>query len=47
MGDLKTITMKFPNAVVRVHIPDITEEEREFRMSVIEKAALDILTKGD
>lgn len=47
MGDLKTITKKFPNAIVRVHIPNITEEERNLRMSVLEKAALDILTKGD
>ena len=47
MGDLKTITMEFPNAIVRVHIPNITEEEHKLRMSAIEKAALDILSKGD
>lgn len=29
--------------VVRVHIPDITDEERARRMKVIEKAAADLL----
>lgn len=31
-------TFNYPNAVVRVHIPDITEEERERRMNELKKA---------
>ena len=30
---------KYPNAVVRVHIPDLTEEERERRMKAVKIAA--------
>lgn len=29
----------YPNAIVRVHIPDITEEERARRMKIIKQAA--------
>lgn len=36
-------TFKYPNAIVRVHIPDLTEEERNRRMRQIEKAAIDLL----
>lgn len=35
----------FSNMTVRVHIPDITEEERERRMKAIHKAAADLLMK--
>jgi len=31
-------TFTYPNAIVRVHIPDLTEEERERRMNEIKKA---------
>ena len=34
---------EYPNCTVRVHIPDITPEERERRMKVIEKAAAELM----
>lgn len=40
---------EFPDAVVRVHIPDLTEEERARRMKRLHDAAADLLkpaTKG-
>ena len=30
---------EYPDAIIRVHIPDLTEEERKRRMKRIEKAA--------
>ena len=36
-------TYHYPNAIVRVHIPDITPEERERRMANISKAAANLL----
>ncbi len=33
----------YPNAVVRVHFPDLTEEENRKRMQEIRKAAEEIL----
>ena len=36
-------TFHYDNAVVRVHIPDLTPEERERRMSEVTKAAVDLL----
>lgn len=36
-------TIIFPNCIARVHIPDISEEERARRMKRIEKAAADLL----
>ena len=36
-------TFTYPNAVVRVHIPDIDAEERKKRMAAIEKAAIKLL----
>lgn len=42
------ITFNFPNAVVRVHIPDLTEEERARRMKKIHDEALNLLkNRGD
>lgn len=35
--EIKTFT--YPNAIVRVHIPDLTEDERNKRMRRIAKAA--------
>ena len=32
-------TFEYPNCIVRVHIPDITEQEREYRMRIIQKSA--------
>ena len=34
---------EFPNMIARVHIPDITEEERARRMKLIEQAAVALL----
>lgn len=39
----EVVTHVFPNAIVRVHIPDITEEERAKRMKVIHDAAARLL----
>jgi len=34
---------EYPNMTVRVHIPDLTEEERNRRMAQIHKAAAELL----
>lgn len=39
----ETKTYQFPNMTVRVHIPDITAEERNRRMTAIHKAAGELL----
>lgn len=39
--EVRTIT--FPNGVARVHIPDLTAEERKRRMAAIAKAAESLL----
>lgn len=36
-------TFSFDNMTVRVHIPDLTEQERNRRMKAIHKAASDLL----
>lgn len=36
-------TFEYPNFIVRVHIPDLTKEERARRMKEIEKAAINLL----
>lgn len=36
-------TFTYPNMVVRVHYPDITQEERDRRMKQIYKAAESVL----
>lgn len=36
-------TFTYPNAIVRVHIPDLTPDERNRRMRKVEKAAADLL----
>lgn len=33
----------FPNCIARVHIPDLTEEERARRMQIIKNAAEDLM----
>ena len=38
-----TKTYHFPNAIVRVHFPDISDEEQERRYEEIKKAALALL----
>ena len=37
-------TFRYENAIVRVHIPDLTEEEAARRMKAIQKAAAELLT---
>jgi hypothetical protein len=39
----KTETFTYPNAIVRVHFPDITEEENSRRMKKIRKTAEELL----
>lgn len=39
----ETKIFEYPNAIVRVHIPDISQEERERRMAQIQKAAAELL----
>lgn len=36
-------TFTYPDAIVRVHIPELTKEERARRMKSIEKAAAHLL----
>ena len=36
-------TFEYPNMVVRVHIPDLSEEERQQRLKAIQKAAVELL----
>ena len=36
----------YPNAIVRVHIPDITEEERARRMKRIKQAAENLVREA-
>lgn len=38
---------KYPNMIVRVHIPDISDEENERRMKVVRKAAEALLKEGN
>ena len=38
-------TFSFENMTVRVHIPEITEQERKRRMKAIHKAAAELLKK--
>jgi len=39
--EIKTFT--YPNMVVRVHFPDLTDEENDKRMKKIHKAAEEVL----
>lgn len=39
----KIVTITFPNMIARVHIPDLTEEERKRRMKIIHDAAAKVL----
>lgn len=38
-------TIEFPGMIARVHIPDLTQEERSRRMRAIHKASADLLMK--
>jgi ribosome recycling factor len=37
--------MQFPNMIARIHIPDLTEEERSKRMKAIHKHAAELMKK--
>ena len=39
--EVKTFT--FPDAIVRVHIPELTPEEREIRQKILHDAAASII----
>lgn len=43
----EVVTMKFPNMIARIHIPDLTEEEQKRRMQRIYDASVKILRKGE
>ena len=43
MKDTKTVTIHFENAVARVHIPDLSDAERERRMKMIGTAAAQLI----
>lgn len=43
----EVVTMKFPNMVARVHIPDLTEEEKQRRLQKIYDATINLLRKGE
>lgn len=36
-------TIQFPNMIARIHIPDLTEEERSKRMTTIHKAVANLM----
>ena len=42
-GQSEVITFTYPNAIVRVHFPDLSEEENNKRMKKIQKAAAELL----
>lgn len=42
-GQRESKVFTYPNAIVRVHFPDLTAEEHNRRMKTIRKAAEDLL----
>lgn len=42
-GQSKTQVFTYPNAIVRVHFPDLTDDENKRRMKKIHKAAEELL----
>lgn len=42
-GQSEILTFNYPNAVVRVHLPDLTDEEQKSCMKKIHKAAEELL----
>ena len=42
-GQRKSQTFTYPNMIVRVHFPDLTDDERKKRSKELYKAAEDIL----
>lgn len=47
MKDTKTVTIHFENAVARIHIPDLSDAERERRMKLIGTAAAQLLSSRE
>ena len=43
----ETRVFEFPNAIVRVHIPELSEEERAVRMKYIHNAAADLIRAAE
>ena len=42
-GQREVITFTYPNMIVRVHVPDLTEEEQKRRMKKLYKATEELL----
>lgn len=42
-GQKEVRTFTYPNAIVRVHFPDLTEEENKRRMKRLYQAAVEVL----
>lgn len=42
-GQCEIKTFTYPNAIVRVHFPDLSDEENNKRMKKIHKAAMELL----
>ena len=42
-GQREVRTFTYPNAIVRVHFPDLTAEENNKRMKRLYKAAVEVL----
>lgn len=36
-------TFEYPNMTVRVHVPDLSEEERQRRLKAIQRAVVELL----
>lgn len=46
-GQCKIYTFTYQNAIVRVHFPDLTDEEQQKRMKKIHKAAAELLKERE
>ena len=42
-GQYETKVFTYPNAIVRVHFPDLTDEEQNRKMKQLHKAAAELL----
>ena len=45
-GQCESRTFIYPNAIVRVHFPDLTDEEQKKRMKLLQQAAMDVLKEA-
>ena len=46
-GQREVQTFTYPNMIVRVHFPDLTEEENKRRMKCLHQAATEILKEQE